>query len=209
MALVNTSVPTTGDSNAGWYNGRVASVPRQRVQPTLGSGFVQLAGYMPARSKLVWATLVANAAGAVVGNDVTNTANGIALVLGTAATATAPATGTALNSTSFIAFANGATTTLASTLAGRGDHWFQPGTVTATASSLSGFIGQIKNTSSTPLPVFAVPSFVTGSSYRTAYQTDNTFFKFGTGTATSTATAADFSACVYVEEFSDNGVAIV
>lgn len=210
MPPINTTITTTGDTNSGWYNGRRVFAYRERVQATTGAGAVQLKSNFPARSKLVAYTITAatTSTGGVTGNDGTNTANGVGVFVGTAA-GTTPTVGTGINQTNFVAFANGTNTTLASNLAGRGDHWFQPGTNTATAGGLSGFIQQIKNTSTSDLPLFFVPTFSTGSSYRYAYETNTNNYKFGTSTTTSTVVGADFNVVLYFEQYADNGVAEV
>jgi hypothetical protein len=208
MPALNTTITTNGDTNTGWYNGRRTFVYRERVQATTGAGVVTLKSVFPARSKLVAYTLTAatTSTGAVSGSDGAATANGVGVVFGSAA-GTQPTTGTAINGVNIVALANGATTTLASSLAGRGDHWFQPGTVTATAGGISGFIQQVKNTSTNDLPIFLIPTRATGSSYTTAFQTDTTFYKFGTGTTTSTVVGADVNVVLYFEQYADNGVA--
>lgn len=210
MPTLNTTITTNGDTNTGWFNGRRTFDYRERVQATTGAASVQMKSNFPPRSRLVAYTITAatTSTGGVVGNDGTNTANGVGVTLGSAA-GTQPTTGTSLNSTNYVAFANGTNTTLASSLAGRGNHWWQPGTTTATAGGISGFIGAIQNTSTNELPMFFVPTFSTGSSFRNAFQTDTTFFKFGTSTTTSTVVGADFNVVLYFEQYADNGVAEV
>lgn len=199
-----TYTPTaTGVKDQGWYGGRKCSTIIERVTLADGNPRMFLNNPLPARCRVVWASLN-NITGVtnVSTGDGTNTATGYSLIrFGTDTSTNSLATGTASNVTNILLL----TTNTASN--------------TATNNTQSGLLvpvptntGQFYNLTTSPVFLALIPSV--SSSNRISYNTTGTVgFWFGTSTtintvptSPSTVSAGTVDVYVHIEEFVDQVV---
>lgn len=179
MPQNQTSPPTYGETNPGWYKGRKARVLRERVSISNDSLQGLLTQSLPGACQVVWAAVVNQTAVAVDGNDGTSTANAYGLF--NIGTLTTLSTATVSNATvSAILTVASTTTALAAAAVVRG-------TGVGTAALLN------TNDTTTRNNLALIPMVV--SSNRLYPKSDGFLFN---GTA-------EVDVVVYYEEYSDRG----
>lgn len=195
---IDTNVLVSGFTNRGWYNGRKASVFRQRCNLVHASAFFAMALALPARARVVWGELTVNATVLATGSGVaTNVADVYGLFLHPGA-ATASATLTQPQT---------ATVTVSNGLGGTNGYlMFRSTDLTTNVTSMPRGIPLIfaTNASNIPQQAGTVAALMTLQPFRgtDGYQANGTTgYIFGTSTTTSTNTAGQVDVVMYYEEY--------
>lgn len=213
MATLATTPTTQGKLDYGWYRGRKCATYVQRVNCTHGSFLVPLQQNVPAKARVISASLQNVIVPTVTGTAAAVTANSIALVMFptsspavTAPLTSSPATvtvkGVSATITTFGVFTQGCL--LAQT----------PGIGTSESNGVyrgAPIISRVNTTphpgAENPMPVAALLAVVPANLSSNTLQINGTAitsgFCFGTGTDTSTNIAATVDATLYMEIYDD------
>jgi hypothetical protein len=187
MPIANNS-PTTNLKTKGGFIGRRVRTIEKRVKLTHGAAFVPLGDHLQARGEVIWAELLGSVNAVVTGNDGTNTANAVALVM-YPTTATAPLT-------------QPATATVSNPAATSGAHMLQLIATGATnfahAKPRFSTSAPAQNVNTVPAMLVVQPAFTNSSRL---YANGTSGYVFGSSTATSTNTAGEVIVRLYVEEY--------